>query len=342
MSTSLLITGGAGYIGTHTVVELIAAGHRPTILDNLSNSTRAAVERVAEITGVRIPFIEGDIRSKPLLQSVFDAARAKGDPFQAVLHLAGCKAVGESVGDPIKYFDNNVSGTTNLLAVMRAAGVKRLVFSSSATVYGAPKFLPFTEAHPLSPTNPYGRTKLMVEQILQDVCAADSGFSAVTLRYFNPIGAHPSGRIGENPGGIPNNLFPFITQVAVGRQPYLNVFGCDYPTADGTGVRDYLHVSDLAVGHVRALEYTAGEAGFVAINLGTGKGTSVLELVQAFERVNGLAIPWRAQARRAGDVEQTWADNNLARRLLGWQCTRGVEAMCKDGWRWQQGNPGGY
>jgi UDP-glucose 4-epimerase len=202
--------------------------------------------------------------------------------------------------------------------------------------------LPFTEAHPLAPTNPYGRTKLMVEQILRDVCAADSAFSAVTLRYFNPIGAHPSGRIGESPLSTPNNLFPFITQVAVGRQPYLKVFGCDYPTSDGTGVRDYLHVSDLAGGHVRAVEYTGAHQGFVAINLGTGKGTSVLELVQAFERANKLAIPWKGENRRAGDVEQTWANSELARNLLGWQSTRGVEAMCQDGWRWQQHNPGGY
>lgn len=340
--SSLLITGGAGYIGTHTLVELIAAGHRPTVLDNLSNSSLGALDRVAEITGVRVPFIKGDICSPSTLKSVFDAAADKGDPFVAVLHLAGCKAVGESVANPLKYFENNVAGTVHLMSAMREAGVKRLVFSSSATVYGEPKFLPFTEAHPLAPTNPYGRTKLMVEEILQDVCASDREFSAVTLRYFNPIGAHPSGLIGENPRDIPNNLFPFITQVAVGRQPYLKVFGCDYPTSDGTGVRDYLHVCDLAVGHVSAVEYTAANKGFVAINLGTGQGTSVLELVGAFERVNGMPIPWEAQARRAGDVEQVWADNSLAQRLLGWQAARGVDAMCADGWRWQQGNPAGY
>jgi UDP-glucose 4-epimerase len=259
-----------------------------------------------------------------------------------VLHLAGVKAVGESVADPLRYFDNNVGGTITLLNAMRAAGVAKLVFSSSATVYGEPRFLPFTESHPLQPTNPYGRTKLIVEQMLQDICAADRSFSAVTLRYFNPIGAHPSGMIGENPRDVPNNLFPYITQVAVGKQPFLKVFGDDYSTQDGTGVRDYLHVMDLAAGHVKAVDYASAHNGFIAVNLGTGKGTSVMELVHTFERVNNLEIPCRVEARRPGDVDQIWADASLARRVLRWQTVRGVETMCQDGWRWQQSNPSGY
>ncbi|OWT68981.1 MULTISPECIES: UDP-glucose 4-epimerase GalE [unclassified Achromobacter] len=342
MSSYLLVTGGAGYIGSHTLVELIAAGYQPVVLDNLSNGSRDAVRRVEKITGTTIPLIQGDIRTPGLVETVMAIHRRDGRPIECVLHLAGVKAVGESVSDPLKYFDNNVSGTVALLMAMRAHDVKRLVFSSSATVYGVPCFLPFTEAHPLAPTNPYGRTKLFVEQMLQDVCAADSAFSAVTLRYFNPIGAHPSGMIGENPRDTPNNLFPYITQVAVGKQPFLKVFGADYPTEDGTGVRDYLHVMDLAVGHVRAVDYASAHPGFVAINLGTGKGTSVMELVQTFERVSGQAIPLRIEPRRAGDVDKVWADASLAQDLLRWRTTLGVENMCQDGWRWQQRNPGGY
>ncbi|EHK63142.1 UDP-glucose 4-epimerase GalE [Achromobacter arsenitoxydans] len=340
--TQVLVTGGAGYIGTHTLVDMLACGLRPLVLDNFSNGSREAVRRVERLCGVPIALVEGDIRTPGLVASVLAGARAAGAPVSAVLHLAGCKAVGESVADPLKYYDNNVNGSLVLLHAMREAGVSRLVFSSSATVYGEPRYLPFTEAHPLAPTNPYGRTKLMVEEMLRDVCAADPGFSAVTLRYFNPIGAHPSGQIGESPRDLPNNLFPFITQVAVGRQPYLRVFGDDYGTVDGTGVRDYLHVMDLARGHVQALSYSEGHPGFVAVNLGTGQGTSVLELVHAFERVNGCKIPLRTLPRRAGDVERMWADPALAASLLGWRSTHDVASMCADGWRWQQGNPQGY
>ncbi len=342
MSSYLLVTGGAGYIGSHTLVELIAAGYQPVVLDNLSNGSRAAVRRVETITGIEIPLVQGDIRTPGLVETVMAINRRNNRPIDCVLHLAGVKAVGESVSDPLKYFDNNVSGTVALLSAMRSNGVSRLVFSSSATVYGVPRFLPFTEQHPLAPTNPYGRTKLFVEQMLQDLCASDPGFSAVTLRYFNPIGAHPSGMIGENPRDTPNNLFPYITQVAVGKQPFLRVFGADYPTEDGTGVRDYLHVMDLAVGHVRAVDYAREHPGFVAINLGTGKGTSVMELVRTFERVSGQAIPVQVEPRRAGDVDKVWADPSLARQLLRWRTTLGVESMCQDGWRWQQRNPGGY
>lgn len=338
----VLVTGGAGYIGTHTLVAMVAAGQRPLVLDNFSNGSREAVRRVEALCGVQIPLIEGDIRTPGFVDSVLADAAARGEPIDAVLHLAGCKAVGESVADPLKYYDNNVAGSLALLYAMRRAGVTRLVFSSSATVYGEPRYLPFDESHPLAPTNPYGRSKLMVEQMLRDACTADPAFSALTLRYFNPIGAHASGRIGESPRDLPNNLFPFITQVAVGRQPFLRVFGDDYDTADGTGERDYLHVMDLARGHVLALAHTVGHAGFVAVNLGTGQGTSVLQLVQAFEAASGCRIPLKAQGRRAGDVARTWANPALAASLLGWRSTHDVAAMCADGWRWQQGNPLGY
>ena len=338
----VLVTGGAGYIGTHTLIAMLAAGQRPLVLDNFSNGSREAVSRVERLCGVPIPLIEGDIRTPGLIESVLSDAAARGQPVRAVLHLAGCKAVGESVADPLKYYDNNVTGSMVLLRAMREAGVTRLVFSSSATVYGEPQYLPFTEAHPLAPANPYGRTKLMVEEMLRDVCTADPAFSAITLRYFNPIGAHPSGQIGESPRDLPNNLFPFITQVAVGRQPFLRVFGDDYDTADGTGVRDYLHVMDLAQGHVRALAYCVERPGFVAVNLGTGRGTSVLELVRAFEQASGCRIPLQTLARRPGDVARTWADPTLAESLLGWRSTYDVAAMCAHGWRWQQGNPQGY
>lgn len=338
----VLVTGGAGYIGTHTLIAMLAAGQRPLVLDNFSNGSREAVSRVERLCGVPIPLIEGDIRTPGLIESVLSDAAARGQPVRAVLHLAGCKAVGESVADPLKYYDNNVTGSMVLLRAMREAGVTRLVFSSSATVYGEPQYLPFTEAHPLAPANPYGRTKLVVEEMLRDVCTADPAFSAITLRYFNPIGAHPSGQIGESPRDLPNNLFPFITQVAVGRQPFLRVFGDDYDTADGTGVRDYLHVMDLAQGHVRALAYCVERPGFVAVNLGTGRGTSVLELVRAFEQASGCRIPLQTLARRPGDVARTWADPTLAESLLGWRSTYDVAAMCAHGWRWQQGNPQGY
>jgi UDP-glucose 4-epimerase len=342
LNKHLLVTGGAGYIGTHALVALVAAGYQPLVVDNLSNGFREALRRVERLCGVRITLVEGDIRTPGLLEHVLATAARQGKALEAVLHLAGCKAVGESVSDPLKYYDNNVAGTLNLLRAMQAQDVHRIVFSSSATVYGEPCFLPFTEAHPLAPTSPYGRSKLIIEQMLRDLCTADSRFSAVTLRYFNPIGAHPSGQIGENPRGLPDNLFPYITQVAVGRQPHLRVFGNDYPTTDGTGVRDYLHVMDLAQGHVKAVDFGATHRGFVAVNLGTGHGTSVLELVHAFERVTTCAIPWQAQPRRAGDVERMWADPSLANKLLGWRSTLDIEAMCADGWRWQRMNPQGY
>ncbi|EFF74262.1 UDP-glucose 4-epimerase [Achromobacter piechaudii ATCC 43553] len=338
----VLVTGGAGYIGTHTLIAMLAAGQRPLVLDNFSNGSREAVRRVEQLCGVPIALIEGDIRTPGLIERVLSDAARRGEPVQAVLHLAGCKAVGESVADPLKYYDNNVTGSMVLLRAMQEAGVARLVFSSSATVYGEPQCLPFTETHPLAPANPYGRTKLMVEEMLRDVCTAQPGFSAVTLRYFNPIGAHPSGQIGESPRDLPNNLFPYLTQVAVGRQPHLRVFGDDYDTVDGTGVRDYLHVMDLAQGHVQALAYGADHPGFVAVNLGTGRGTSVLELVRAFEQASGLRIPVQIVPRRPGDVARTWADPSLAESLLGWRSTYDVAAMCADGWRWQQGNPQGY
>lgn len=342
MSLSLLVTGGAGYIGTHTLVELIAAGFRPVVFDNLSNSSRQSLDRVARITGVAVPFVEGDLRTPGAVAAVLAAWARAGDPIQAVLHLAGCKAVGESVADPLKYYDNNVIGTQQLLHAMRDHGIKRLVFSSSATVYGVPQHLPLREDHPMVPNNPYGRTKAMVEDMLADLCAADPEFGAVTLRYFNPIGAHASGLIGENPADTPNNLFPYITQVAVGRRAQLSVFGDDYDTVDGTGVRDYLHVTDLARGHVAAANYVHAQPGFTAINLGTGQGTSVLELIAAFESSTGVAIPWLGSPRRAGDVAASFADSSKAQALLGWSAERSVADMCRDGWHWQQGNPQGY
>lgn len=342
MTQTLLVTGGAGYIGTHTLVELIHAGLRPIVFDNFSNSSLEAVRRVERITGREITLIQGDVRDAAALDAVFVESAASGAPVSCVLHFAALKAVGESVAEPVCYYENNVHGTIVLLQAMRRAGVARMVFSSSATVYGEPQALPYREDHRIAPTNPYGATKAMVEQILQDVCRADPKFSAVTLRYFNPIGAHPSGLIGEDPQGDPNNLFPYITRVAVGRLPELAIFGDDYATPDGTGVRDYLHVVDLARGHLKAVEYANTATGFVAVNLGTGSGTSVLELVGAFSRVTGRAIPRRISARRPGDIAQAWADPTLARTLLGWSATHTIEQMCADGWRWQSGNPQGY
>lgn len=342
MTQTLLVTGGAGYIGSHTLVELIQAGMRPVVFDNFSNSSLEAVRRVERITNNRIELIEGDVRDARALDAAFASIAAEGTPVSCVLHFAALKAVGESVAQPLRYYDNNVHGTTVLLEAMRRAGVRRMVFSSSATVYGEPEALPYQEDHRIAPTNPYGATKAMVEQILQDVCVADPEFSAVTLRYFNPIGAHPSGLIGEDPQGDPNNLFPYITRVAVGRLPELAVFGNDYDTVDGTGVRDYLHVVDLARGHVKAVSYANSATGFVAVNLGTGNGTSVLELVEAFSRVTGRTIPRRISARRPGDIAQAWADPTLARTLLDWVATHSIDQMCADGWRWQSDNPQGY
>lgn len=336
MST-FLVTGGAGYIGSHTIVELLAAGHEVVCLDNYSNSSPKALERVATIAGRAPAAIEGDLREAALLDRVFGTYAIDG-----VIHFAALKAVGESVAKPLAYYDNNVGGTMTLLAAMQRANVRRLVFSSSATVYGAPDALPIAEDAPIRTTNPYGATKAMVEQILRDAAAADPQWSFVSLRYFNPIGAHPSGLIGEDPNDIPNNLFPFILQVAIGQRAQLNVFGNDWPTIDGTGVRDYLHVVDLALGHLRALEYAQQQAGCAAINLGTGRGTSVLELVRAFENATGKSVPYTITARRAGDIAACWADPSLAQSVLGWQSLRSIEQACADGWRWQQSNPNGY
>ena len=338
MTKRILVTGGAGYIGSHTCLELLAAGFDVVALDNLSNSSRVAVERVAELAGRPLPFVEADIRDRTALDSVFRSA-----PFHAVIHFAGLKAVGESVEKPLEYFDNNVGGTVTLLLAMREAGVKTIAFSSSCTVYGDPASVPIREDFPVGAvTNPYGRSKLVVEQVLGDTAASDPEWSVGLLRYFNPVGAHESGRIGEDPAGIPNNLMPFVSQVAVGRREYLRVFGGDYPTPDGTGVRDYIHVVDLALGHVRALEKLAGLRGVNVWNLGTGRGCSVLEVVRAFEAASGRPVPYRIVPRRPGDIAQTWADPSKAAAELGWKATRDLAAMCADSWRWQSSNPHGY
>lgn len=334
---TVLVTGGAGYIGSHTMVELLAAGHEVVCVDNLSNSSQEAVERVATIAGRKPAFHEVDVRDASALQQVVESY-----PIDAVIHFAALKAVGESVARPLAYYDNNVHGTLVLLAAMQRASVHRIVFSSSATVYGNPDKLPLTEDAPLRPFNPYGQSKAMVEQILRDWCTALPGASAVALRYFNPIGAHASGMIGEDPADVPNNLFPFITQVAVGKRERLNVWGKDWDTPDGTGVRDYLHVVDLARGHVRALEAIDTLAGFTPINLGTGNGTSVLQMVQAFEQANGVAIPYVIAPRRPGDIASCWADPGRAAQLLQWRAERTLAQMCADGWRWQRQNPNGY
>ncbi len=332
-----LITGGAGYIGSHTCVELIAAGHQVCIVDNLCNSKRAVLERIARISGRAPEFFEADVRDAQALDQVFG-----GRQFDAVVHFAGLKAVGESVAQPLRYYDNNVAGTVMLCEAMERHGVRSLVFSSSATVYGDPASLPIAETAPLSVTNPYGRSKLMVEDMLRDLVVAQPGWHVALLRYFNPIGAHESGLIGEDPAGIPNNLLPFVAQVAVGKLPRLRVFGNDYPTHDGTGVRDYIHVVDLARGHVAALDYLAGHAGVTTVNLGTGQGYSVLDVVRAFEQASGRSVPYETVARRPGDIAACYADPGLAASLLGWRAEFGIERMCADSWRWQSGNPEGY
>ena len=334
---SLLVSGGSGYIGSHAVVELLAAGHRVHVIDNLSNSKALVVDRIEQICGVRPAFSPLDVRDKPALTALFAANR-----FDAVIHFAGLKAVGESVAEPQRYYDNNVTGSLVLFEVMAAAGVKRLVFSSSATVYGDPHAVPIDESFPLQATNPYGRSKLMVEDILRDIAHADGDWSIALLRYFNPVGAHASGLIGEDPNGIPNNLLPYVSQVASGKRPFLSVFGNDYPTPDGTGVRDYIHVVDLAQGHLAALDRVVASPGVLTVNLGTGQGYSVLEVVRAFEAASGRPIPLQFSARRAGDVAQCYAAPELARELLGWQARRGLAEMCGDAWRWQSMNPHGY
>jgi len=333
----IFVTGGAGYIGSHTCVELLNAGHQVTVFDNFSNSQPEALARVEQITGKRPVVFQGDIRDKAVL---FEALRHS--QATAVIHFAGLKAVGESVAQPLTYYDNNVVGTVRLLEVMDACNIKALVFSSSATVYGDPQHLPLTEDHPLSATNPYGKTKLVIEDMLRDLYRSDGSWRINILRYFNPVGAHASGLIGEDPQGIPNNLLPYVAQVAVGRREFLNVWGDDYPTTDGTGVRDYIHVVDLALGHLKALERLQLGPQCQAVNLGTGVGCSVLDMVRAFERASGRAVPYQVAPRRTGDVAACYADPAQALALLGWQAQRGLDIMCEDTWRWQRNNPDGY
>jgi UDP-glucose 4-epimerase len=332
----ILVTGGAGYIGSHACVELLCAGYDVVVYDNFSNSNPQSLERVAQITGKRATVIEGDVRDKLGLEQAL-----RKHQCTAVIHFAGLKAVGESVERPLDYYDHNVIGTHRLLQAMQAAGVRSLVFSSSATVYGDPQRLPLTEDHPLSATNPYGRTKLIIEDMLRDLCQSSPDWRIAILRYFNPVGAHESGLIGEDPRGIPNNLMPFVAQVAVGRRDKLNVWGDDYPTSDGTGVRDYIHVVDLAIGHLRALERLV-EPGCRAVNLGTGRGYSVLEVVRAFEEASGKSVPLNRAARRAGDIASCYADPAFAEDWLDWRASRDIQAMCRDHWRWQERNPEGY
>jgi UDP-glucose 4-epimerase len=337
MTQTILVTGGAGYIGSHAVVELARAGHRPVILDNFSNSSRAVLPRIKELAGRAIEVVDGDIGDADLIGRLLGR-----HSFDATIHFAGLKAVGESVAMPLAYYRNNVVGTTTLLEGLAAAGVKRFVFSSSATVYGDPRSVPIREDAPTAPTNPYGRTKLMIEQILADLALSDPAWSIGVLRYFNPVGAHESGRIGEEPRGTPNNLMPYVAQVAIGRRPELSVFGSDYSTPDGTGVRDYIHVVDLALGHLAALDAVAKANGVWTVNLGTGQGYSVLEMVRAFENASGRKVPYRVVARRPGDIAACYADPARATALLGWKAERGLEQMCADGWRWQHANPDGY
>ncbi|MFM7275986.1 MAG: UDP-glucose 4-epimerase GalE [Gammaproteobacteria bacterium] len=333
---NILVTGGAGYIGSHTCVELLAAGHTLTVVDNLCNSSVVALARVRAISGKALRFEEVDLRDAAAMDRILGSER-----FDAVVHFAGLKAVGESVAEPLLYYENNISGTLRLLEAMGRAGLRRIVFSSSATVYGDPASVPIREDFPLSASNPYGRTKLFIEQILADLHRADPRWEVVLLRYFNPLGAHPSGLIGEDPAGIPNNLMPYVSQVAVGRLAQLSVWGNDYPTPDGTGVRDYIHVVDLARGHLAALEQPP-YAGVRSYNLGTGRGYSVLEMITAFEKASGRAVPYRIAERRPGDVAACYADPSRAEVELGWKAMLDVDAMCRDAWRWQSGNPQGY
>ncbi len=335
---TILVTGGAGYIGSHTCLELLQAGYNVVVVDNLSNSKEEALKRVQKLTGKLLTFHQIDLLDEAALDAVFQS-----DAIDAVIHFAGLKAVGESVSQPLHYYHNNVSGTINLCRIMQKYGVKKIVFSSSCTVYGEPHTVPITEDFPLSaPTSPYGRTKLMIEDILRDLYRADPEWNIVLLRYFNPAGAHPSGQIGEDPNGIPNNLLPYITQVAVGKLAQLSVFGGNYPTPDGTGVRDYIHVVDLAVGHLKALKKLQSDSGLFTYNLGTGQGYSVLEMIAAFEKSSGKKIPYRIVDRRPGDIAAAYADPSKAERELDWRATRGLAQMCADAWNWQLQNPNGY
>lgn len=333
----ILVFGGAGYIGSHTCVELAGRGHELVVADNFGNSSPGVLGRLERIIGVPVAFEQVDLRDREGVQRLFASGR-----FDAVVHFAALKAVGESCERPLDYFDNNISGTIHLLQSMQAHGVRRLVFSSSATVYGDPDSVPVREDAPLRTTNPYGRTKLVMEQLIGDLCASDPDFHAVNLRYFNPVGAHPSGLIGEAPGGVPNNLMPYICQVAVGQRERLSVFGGDWPTVDGTGVRDYIHVVDLARAHADALDFLVREGRSATMNLGTGQGTSVLELLRAFERASGREVAYEIVARRPGDVAEVYADPSLAHELLGWRARFDIDAMCRDAWRWQSRNPHGY
>ena len=342
----ILLTGGAGYIGSHTLIELYKAGHTAVVVDNLCNSNQEALRRVAEIIGVEsIPFVKADIRDRNALERIFEANRQSynGQSFDACIHFAGLKAVGESVTMPLEYYENNMNGTFVLLDVMRRHGCKNIIFSSSATVYGDPAIVPITEDCPKGQcTNPYGQTKSMLEQVMMDLQKADPEWNVVLLRYFNPIGAHPSGRIGENPNGIPNNLMPYITQVAVGKRECLSIFGNDYPTADGTGVRDYIHVCDLAAAHVAALQAIERKQGLAIYNIGTGHGYSVLDVVNTFKRVNKVDIPYQITSRRAGDIATCFCDPTKAEKELGWKAQFNLEDMCRDSWNWQRNNPNGY
>ncbi len=333
----ILVTGGAGYIGSHTVVLLIEAGYEVVVFDNFSNSSKESIKRVEKLVGQEIDVVEGDIRSKDDLERVFSSHK-----IDAVIHFAGLKAVGESVEQPLRYYDNNVNGTIKLCEVMAKHNCKSIIFSSSATVYGDPHTTPILESFPTSATNPYGRSKLFIEEILKDLYVSDSEWKVVLLRYFNPVGAHKSGTIGEDPNGIPNNLMPFIAQTAVGKREYLSVFGDDYDTPDGTGVRDYIHVVDLAQGHVNALDRLKEFSEVMTINLGTGKGYSVLEMVKAFEKASGKKVPYKIAPRRAGDIATCFADPSYAKEVLGWEAKRGIDDMCQDTWRWQSQNPDGY
>lgn len=334
---AILITGGAGYIGSHTCVELQNSGYDIVVVDNLSNSKKGVLSRIEAITGKPVRFYQADVLDREALREIF-----RKEKIEAVIHFAGLKAVGESVQIPLAYYENNISGTVVLCQVMEEFSVKKIVFSSSATVYGMSETMPLTEDMPLGAINPYGRTKLFNEYILRDLTVSDPEWSVSLLRYFNPIGAHPSGTIGEDPRGIPNNLMPYIAQVAVGRLDHLNVFGNDYPTPDGTGVRDYIHVVDLAKGHVKAVQWVLENTGCDAVNLGTGHGVSVLDLVHAFEEATGVHIPYEIAPRRAGDPATVYADCSKARRVLGWEAELDTRRMCEDTWRWQKNNPNGY
>ncbi|MBW3696274.1 UDP-glucose 4-epimerase GalE [Vibrio sp. T187] len=334
---NVLVTGGMGYIGSHTCIQMIHAGMTPVIFDNLYNSKSSVLERIEKVTSTKPKFIQGDIRNRELLIRVLQE-----NDIKAVIHFAGLKAVGESVQKPLEYYDNNVNGTLVLVDAMREAEVKTLVFSSSATVYGDPASVPITEDFPTSATNPYGRSKLMVEECLTDFQNANPDWSITLLRYFNPVGSHPTGELGEDPQGIPNNLMPFVSQVAVGRREFLSVFGDNYPTKDGTGVRDYIHVMDLSDGHVAALKKVGQKSGLHIYNLGTGNGYSVLEMVNAFEKASGKPVPYKLVERRPGDIAECWADPAKAQEELGWKATRTLEEMTEDTWRWQSMNPDGF